>query len=184
MTPFRWVDFDSECRPISYLGSDWTTADITAIAASFVGEDEVQCFVQTKAKTSQRKMLKWFRKLYDEADGLTGHNIRKHDLPMLNGAMMELGLPPLGPKLTCDTYADLKKRTGISASQENLGEMLRIDAPKVGMSTIKWRAANRLTPDGIELTRIRVMGDVVQHKALRQALLDRDLLKPPRVWRP
>ncbi len=176
--------FDIENRPISYLGSDWTTADITAIAASFVDEDEVECFVQTKRPASQRSMLKRFRILWDQADGVTGHNIRKHDLGHINGALMELGLPLLTPKLTCDTYGDLKKKQGISASQENLAAMLGVDAPKVGMNTATWREANRLTPEGIEATKQRVIGDVVQHKALRAALLERDMLHPPKVWRP
>ena len=180
----RWLDFDIENRPIAYAGPDWTTADITAIAASFVDEDEVFCFVQTKAVTSQRTMLKKFLELYNAADGVTGHNIKRHDLGHINGACMELGLPLLGPKLVCDTYNDLKKKQGISASQENLAEMFGLEAPKVGMSSIKWRAANRLTRDGIERTKERCIGDVIQHKALRAELLKRDMLRPPRVWRP
>ena len=181
---FKWLDVDIENRPISYLGSDWTTADITAIAASFVGEDEVFCFVQTKARTSQRKMLKQFLELYNEADGVTGHNLIRHDLPHINGALMELGMPTLGPKLVCDTYSHLKKKSGISSSQENLAAMLNLVTPKIGMNTTKWRLANRLLPEGIEATKERVIGDVVQHKALRAALLERDLLRPARVWRP
>jgi DNA polymerase elongation subunit (family B) len=178
------LDFDIENRPLSYLGSDWTTADITAIAASFVDEDEVFCFVQTKARSSQRSMLKRFLELYNEADGVTGHNLKRHDLPHVNGALMELGLPTLGAKLVCDTYTDLKKKSGISGSQENLAAMLGLVTPKIGMNTTKWRLANRLVPEGIQATKERVIGDVVQHKALRAALLERDLLRPPKAWRP
>lgn len=181
---FVWGDLDIENRPITYVGSDWTTADITAIAFSFMDEDEVFCFVQTKARSSQRTMLKKFREFYDRVDGVSAHNIRRHDLPHINGALMEHGLPLLGPKLVCDTYGDLKKKTGISSSQENLSAMLGVVAPKVGMNSVKWRAANRLLPEGIEATKERVIGDVIQHKALRLALLERDMLRPPRMWRP
>lgn len=180
---FRWLDFDSECRPISYLGSDFTTADLTAIAAGYCDEDEIECWVQTKRAGSAKAMLRRFREVWDEADGVTGHNIRRHDLPMLNGAMLEVGLPTLTPKMTCDTYGDLKKKSGISGSQENLSSMLGLSAPKVGMSTTSWREANRLTPAGIESTKNRVISDVVQHKQLRAALIERDMLRQPKVWR-
>jgi len=183
VSELRLLDLDIENWPISYAGSDFTFADITAIAWSWYGERDVSCAVQTKSDSSRRRMLKAFADAYREADMVTGHNIRRHDLPHLNGALMELGLPPLGRIMVSDTYADLKKRSGISASQENLAEMLDVPAPKIGMSQIKWRAANRLTPEGLELTRLRVVGDVVQHKALRKVLVERGLLGPARAWR-
>src|SRR3954462_2062424 len=107
---------------------DFTTADITAIAAGWCDEsdDDIECWVQTKDDRTRRRMLKGFSKLYNEADGVTGHNIRKHDLRIVNGMLMEEGLPLLGPKLTSDTYLDLRKRSGISSSQENLCDMLGI----------------------------------------------------------
>jgi len=50
------------------------------------------------------------------------------------------------------------------------------------MSQADWREANRLTPAGIEKTRKRVMGDVVQHMALRRELLKRQWLRAPTLW--
>lgn len=180
----RVLDFDIENRPLSYAGMDWTSADVTAIAASWIGEDEVHCKVLTKDRRSGPRMLAWFRELYDEADVVTGHYIRKHDLPLLNGAMMEFGFPLLSAKLTSDTYGDLTKRKDLSASQESLGDILRLDAPKEAMSQEKWRRANRLEPSGIAETERRVIGDVRQHKELRAALIERGWLKPPRIWSP
>jgi hypothetical protein len=177
------MDFDIENRPISYLGSDWTTADITAIAWSFCDEKEVHVRIQTKRAGSQRSMLRAFLAALKTADGVTGHNIRRHDLPHINGALLELGIPRLGRVVTSDTYGDIRKMTGISKSQENLCAMLGVEAPKVKMNTATWREANRLTPAGLEATQHRVVGDVVQHKMLRQKLLDLDLLGPPKVWR-
>lgn len=52
------------------------------------------------------------------------------------------------------------------------------------MSQPAWREANRLTPDGVALTKKRVIDDVVQHRALRAKLIERGVLKPPSVWRP
>jgi hypothetical protein len=115
---------------------------------------------------------------------VTGHYIRGYDLPNLNGALKEAGLPLLGPKLTCDTKLDLVKSSGVSKSQESLGAMLGIEAPKVHMTQADWREANRLTPKGVAKTIERVTGDVRQHIQLRDALLERGMLGPPRVWSP
>ena len=179
---FRWLDFDVESRPLSFLGSDYTTAEITAIAASWSGEKKVHCWAL--GEVSSDEMLRGFRELYDQADGVTGHNIRRFDLPLVNGAMLEFGLPKLGGKLTCDTYGDLVKRKDLSASQKSLAEMFGLPEAKYDMSQPKWRKANRLDPDGIALTKKRVIDDVVQHKALRAKLLELRALKSPRGWAP
>lgn len=180
----RILDFDIENRPLTYLGENYTTGDVTAVAWSWVGMEKVYCELQTKKEGSLEKMLRRFREAYEQADMITGHYIRGYDLPVLNGAMMECDIRHLGPKLACDTKLDLLKRKYISVSQENLSEMLGLEEPKVHMNTPKWRRANRLTPEGVELSRIRCVGDVVQHKELRLELLRRDWLKGPSVWRP
>lgn len=176
------LDFDIENRPLSYLGMDFTTADVTAIAASFVGEKKVHVWLL--GEDTSEAMLEGFQDLYDRADCVTGHYIRKHDLPIINGARMEFGLRPLGPKLTSDTKMDLLKRGGISASQESLADMLGVPSPKYHMSQAKWRAANRLTPEGIAETRKRVVDDIRQHKQLRLAMAAAGILGAPRTWYP
>ena len=184
MPSLRILDFDIENRPLSYLGGDFTTSEITAIAACWVGQPKsMTCWLL--GRDDPGDMLKGFREAYDSADMVTGHYIRMHDLPKINGAMIERGRPPLAEKLTCDTKLDLLRHGGeISASQENLCAMLGLVAPKVKMNTVMWREANRLTPKGLKLTAQRAMGDVIQHMALRLALVERNLLKPPKVWRP
>ncbi len=183
MSKLRILDFDLENRPLSYLGSDFTTGDITAIAWGWADEEQVYCEVQTKRDWSRSVMLRAFLEAYNEADMVTGHFIRGYDLPVINGALMEIGLEPLSDKLSSDTKNDLKKRKYISASQENLGAMLGLEAPKVQMNTPKWREANRLTTEGIAITQERVIGDVVQHKQLRLKLIELGWLGTPKVWR-
>lgn len=129
-------------------------------------------------------MLEAFVEAYNEADMVTGHNIRNFDLPIINGALIERGLPQLSPKLASDTLKELVKRAGWSSSQENLGAMLELLEDKYHMNDTMWRESTRLTPEGVELTRRRVMDDVLQHMRLRKVLVARRLLKPPRVWRP
>jgi hypothetical protein len=198
--PLRVLDWDLENRPLNYAGEDFTFSEITAIAWKFIGEPgpiHALCLGPTNLGSMpegykeqagfvvpHRTMLLGFVAAYVQADLITGHNIVKHDLRILNGALLEQGLSPLPCKLVCDTYNDLKRKGGVSGSQENLAKMLGIRVRKQGMSQADWREANRLTPEGIDKTRRRVVGDVKQHIALRRELLKRDWLKPPRVWRP
>ncbi len=177
------LDFDVENRPLSYMGSDFTTADITSVAWGWVGEETVYCELLQKRASSQRAMLKRFVRAYDQADMVTGHYIRGHDLPIINGALMEHGLPLLGDKLTSDTKNDLVKRSGISASQESLADMYELEERKFHMGQVAWRSANRLEPAGMALTRERVTSDIRTHKALREALIAAGALGPPKVWR-
>jgi len=179
----RILDFDLENRPLNYVGQDFTFSEITAIAWKFIGEPgPISCLCL--GEVPGRTMLLGLVAAYVQADVITGHNVKRHDLRILNGALLEEGLSPLPPKLVCDTYADLKKKGGVSGSQENLAKMLNVKSSKVGMSQADWREANRLTPEGIVKTRRRVVGDVKQHIALRRELLKRNWLKPPSMWRP
>lgn len=180
----RILDFDIENRPLSYYGGDLTTAEITAIAFSYAHEEHVDCYLL--GQHDPQWMLDTFRLAYNDADIVTGHYIRKHDLPIINGAMVELGLPPLGPKMTIDTKLDLIKWSfqAQPKSQQELALTLGIEAPKIQMSQQDWREANRLTRSGLDKTRERVVGDVKQHKAMRLELTHRGLLKAPRVWSP
>lgn len=178
----RWLDIDSECRPITYLGQDFTTGDLTAIAAGWVGEERVSCWWLPRYTAKQ--MLQGFVALWDQADVVTGHNLRSHDLPIINGALIEAGLEPLSPKLTCDTLRDITRTRYISKSQENLSDMLGVKSDKTPMNQMDWRRANRLTPKGTARTQQRVVGDVRQHMELREALVRRGLLRAPRMWRP
>lgn len=191
----RILDFDVECRPLSWYGGDWVSKEVTAIAWAWVSPSDparikgrVQCVLLEGSlagftpEYQVGEMLYEFRQAYDAADIVTGHFIRGFDLPVLNGAALDVGVEPFGPKLTQDTKGDLVRFTGLSKSQESLGAMLGLKHPKVGMSQAAWRDANRLTPEGIERTRRRVVGDVKQHVEFRAALLERGLLGPPRVW--
>lgn len=181
MPQLRILDFDIENRPLAYMGQDFTSGEITAIAATFIGEKKMYCWLL--GEDSPKNMLVGFRELYDQADIVAGHFIRAHDLPIINGALVELGLPPLSDKLTSDSCKDLTKTKYISRSQENLAEMLGVAAVKAHMSNAAWREANRLKSSGISRTRTRVISDVLQNIAIREVLIDRNLLGRPKVWR-
>jgi hypothetical protein len=128
-------------------------------------------------------MLRLFLEAFEEADMVTGHYLIGHDLPVLNGSLLDAGLPPLPDKLVQDTKVHLTSRKHISASQESLSAMLGCRAPKLHMTQQDWRRANRLTPDGIELAKDRCIGDVLQHMEMREKLIALGWLKPPKMWR-
>ena len=180
--PLRILDFDIENRPLSYLGSDFTTGEVTAISWAWCDKpDEVT--VHLLGEVDLPCILTAFCQVYNQADMVTGHYIIGHDLPMLNGALMEFQMPALSDKMVQDTKVHLIRRKGISCSQESLGAMLRLDHAKVTMNQSKWRAANRLTPEGLALVRERVTGDVKQHMAMRRELLALGYLSSPKMWR-
>lgn len=190
------LDFDIENRPSSYWYDDKTTSEITAIAWSLGNSVEPwrtpeQFLVEVavlapppNGEASMHSMLENFRRAYDEADMVTGHYIRKHDLPIINSHMIEFGYGPLKPKLTSDTKLDLVTYGGQSASQMGLANTLGVKKEKPRMSVNRWRDANRLTPEGREATIERVVGDVRQHMELRLAVIREGMLKAPVVWTP
>lgn len=188
---YRILDFDIENAPRSYWVPDRPTADITAIASCWAGDtDSMQVlylkpsFTAAEYEAQMVNILNRFVERYDEADLVTGHYIRKHDLPIINGALMDWQMPTLKPKLTQDTKLDMVKKQDIPATQEYLSEMLGLGEAKYHMTQHMWRDANRLTDTGLAQTIKRVSDDVLQHMHLRQAMLDAGLLHAPRIWRP
>jgi hypothetical protein len=160
-----------------------------AIAWSWVGEERVEAVTLRGEGYAQDRiisylMLSQFRKAYDRADMVTGHYIKPFDLPIINGALLEHGLPLLGPKLACDTHKDFVRVAGLSKSQENLSLMLKTGSKKFHMADNDWRRVARLEPEAMGMCLKRVTGDVVQHKEDRLALHAAGALKPPRAWQP
>jgi hypothetical protein len=175
------LDLDCEARPLSWIAQDYVSKEITAIAAQFV--DEKKSYAWILGEVTTEEMLQEFVELYDKADIVTGHYIRGYDLPLINSALAEFGFHPLHSKLAHDTKIDLINSSGISKSQESLGAMLGLAAPKVQMNQHRWRTANRLTEEGIAFTRERVVGDIKQHIELRKRLLEQGMLGPPKLWK-
>ena len=182
----RILDFDCEARPLSWLAQDYVTKEVTVIAAKFVGDKgrAKARAIGTAEAPETRYMLEWFLELYEQADMVTGHYIRGFDLPLINGALEEHGMPSLAEKLSSDTKGDLLKRHGMSNSQESLGAELGLKHPKVQMTQNDWRQANRLTAAGIRKAKNRCIGDVEQHIELRDELIKRGRLGPPKLWQP
>lgn len=174
------LDFDIENRPLSYWYDGQCTAEITVIAYSWGLDRPVHCWLL--GRDDPEDMLSHFVEMYDLADIVTGHYIRRHDLPIINGALLEYGFPPLGVKLTWDTKLDLRPTKDLSMSQESLGLTLCTRYEKIHMSQPEWRAANRL--EQIELAEARCTTDVRQHQELRLKLDELGMLQSPKSWNP
>lgn len=175
---------------MAWYGGDFVTKQPTVIAWKFVGQGrrpEVAAIGASDRSSlllrEEAEMIEAFRVAYNAADMVTGHFIRGFDLPVLNGAVMRLGLDILEDKLAEDTKLDLIRGQGISKSMENLSAMFEAAHPKYGMNTDKWFRANALLPDGILLAKTRCSKDVTEHLELREILLDRGLLTGPKIWR-
>ena len=182
--PQRVLDFDVETRPLHWYGGDFVSKEVTAIAWTWIGEPEPPTVHLLTHGTDPRDILRAFLVAYDRADLVCGHYIRGFDLPTIMAGLIEFRLPLLSKKWTHDTKLDLVKFTGLSKSQENLGSTLGLSHPKVPMNQASWRSANRLEPEGIDATRARVAGDVLQNVEMRQKLLALGYLSAPKLWEP
>lgn len=180
--PMRVLDFDVEARPLHWIAGDYVSKEITAMAWAWTDRPE-DVTVYLLGESDPREMLRAFSEAWQQADVVTGHFIRGYDVPMVQGALTEYLMPTLPDKMTHDTKLDFVKRAGLSTSQEALGAMLHLEHQKVQMDQGKWRAANRLTPEGLAEVRKRVVGDVQQHIEMRRRLLDLGYLSAPKLWR-
>ena len=187
----RVLDFDIENRPLTYWQPDRPTAEITAIAMCWTDDlSSMEVTVLLPNDDGPRALLERFLLRYAEADIVTGHYIRMHDLPIINGALYELGMPLLGSKMTCDTKLDMFKKADVPATQEYLLDTLGVvdvygnPVKKYHMSQTMWREANRLTQRGIQETVKRVSSDVYDHIALRKRMLELGMLRAPSMWNP
>jgi len=175
--------FDTECRPLSFIGNDYVSKEITVMAWRFVHLDQWNPTCMALGEWPLGQMLDAFVVEYNSADIVMGHWIRGHDLPLINGMLLEQGFAPLEDKLTIDTKNDLINFGGLSKSQKNLSAMLDLSNEKLDMDDPMWRRANRLEPMGINWAKARCASDVLQNIELYESLSDQGFLTPPKMWR-
>jgi DNA polymerase elongation subunit (family B) len=182
----RILDFDIETVAAGFADPEWVPQKITCVAWSWIGEDKVESAVCGPAgifgKPERRaKMLRPLLQALGEADMVTGHNIIRFDLPVIQAEVMRLGLPVLKPLLVQDTIK-LHRSKGFKKGQDNLGRLYRIADEKLALDWQAWQDA--YDEDGWQTIRDRAESDVRMHKQLRAALIDLDYLKEPRTWTP
>lgn len=172
------LDFDLETIAAGFADPQWVPQKITCIAWSWVGSDKVEVVTRLK---SAKAMLDTFLKEYDKADMVTGHNLLRFDLPVLNSECLRNEYPSLSPILVQDTIRIVKTK-GFKKGQDNLGKLLRLPLDKLPLSWQEWQDA--YDEKDWATVKERAASDVLQHKLMRVEMLERGWLKPPTVWKP
>ncbi len=187
-------DFDFESKPL-WFWYEKPTAVLTSISFmdSVGGRPDHDSLVTEVAPLGTRaEYVAWLRHItgvLTSADILTGHNIDRFDLPLFQAQLVRQGLPSLPILTTQDTLRLVKKRD-MSASQESLINyaLLKATCP-IGMPIYKhhlsipeWEDAAMGWNDEVLIE--RPMSDVHGHVHLREVLIEKGYLDPPRTWNP
>jgi hypothetical protein len=181
--PLRIVTLDFECLPGHWIGSDYVSRIVTALAWSWSNNPD-RIDVMTHYEHSRREMGGVFAALLKTADIVTGHWITGFDLPVGNGARLRENMSPVDQVLASDTKTQLSKTSGRSLSQQNLAASLGVKSPKVNVTLREWEEFNLREPGAREVGVERVVSDVRQHMEMRKALIELGWLGAPQVWRP
>ena len=190
----RILDFDFESKPL-WFWYDKPTAVITSLSTMWIAGGDIQhdtLATEIAPLGTRDEYTTWLLKtamLFESADMLTGHNIDRFDLPLLQAQLMRMGEDTLKSMRTQDTMR-LPKKRDMSASQESLINYheLKPTCP-IGMPIYKnhlsipqWEDAAMGWNDEVLIE--RPMSDVHGHAHLRQVLIDKGYLAASRVWRP
>jgi len=178
--PSRILDFDVETLARGYADPEWVPSLITAIAWSWLGDDKVETVTILDYASDLdeylhmsfigcAEMLEQFVSVYNQADAVTGHNIRRFDLGVMNAELMRLQLPVLQSKRVIDTIR-LVRSKGFKKGQDVMADVLDVPAEKKAMNWAQWQRA--YAEPGWPEVRERVAGDVIQHKLLLGRLLE------------
>lgn len=181
----RTLDFDIETVAAGFADPQWVPNRTTCWAYAWVDGGEVTVDALPVAafydKAARREFLSPLLEAISHADVLTGHNIMRFDLPVLNAECLLLNLPTLLPKLVQDTIR-LPKTKGFKKGQDNMSHALAIEEEKMPLSWAQWEAAYG-EPD-LATVKERCASDVRGHLAMRRAALERGWTGAPRMWRP
>lgn len=182
----RILDFDIETRAAGYADPAWVPDDVTCYAWSWLDDDHVECCVSGPdacfgSYSKQREWLKPLRDKLCEADIVTGHNVLRFDLRVLNANFMRFGLPSLPPLRVIDTMR-IPKTKGFKKGQDNIGVLLGIELHKLPLNHQEWDQAYR--EKGWPVVKDRCAGDVMQHKLILAAMRERGWVSGPHTWRP
>lgn len=184
-TTRRTLDFDTESVAAGFADPQWVPQTVTCWAYSWVDGDEVQVSALPVSDfydlDARRGFLGPLLDAIEQADVVTGHNLVRHDLPLLNAQCLLLGLPTLRPVLVQDTMK-FPRSKGWKKGQDNVSHALSVVEEKRSLNWAEWQAAYA-EPD-LATVKDRCASDVLMHKRMREAMRERGWLKPPRPWTP
>lgn len=182
--PSRVLDFDIETVAAGFADPQWVPNRTVCWAYCWTDEKEarvsalpVRDFYDHGAR---RRFLEPLFEVIGEADILTGHNIVRFDLPILNSECLLLGLRTIGSKMVQDTIR-LPKSKGFKKGQDNMAHALGVKEEKMPLSWAQWEAAYA-EPD-LTTIKERCASDVLMHIRMREKMGDAGVLGPPKMWK-
>lgn len=182
----RILDFDTESLAAGFADPAWVPQTITCWAYAWTDDRNVHVRALPVASQFNHNRRKAFLRpllaAIAEADILTGQNLLRHDLPLLNAECLLLGLPTLNPVLVQDTMRHIPKTKGFKKGQDNMSAAFGVKEEKMPLNWAQWQQA--YAEPGLPIVKERCATDVEGHMALRDAMLERGVLGAPRMWRP
>ncbi len=183
--PTRILDFDVETVAAGFADPQWVPQKVTCVAWSWIGEDKTESRICTPLglfgkPELRREMLADLLDAMRKAEMVTGHNIERFDLPVINAECMRLKLEPIREILVQDTMR-LYRSTGFKKGLDNLEAMFKTQQKKMSLNWQEWQDA--YDEDGWGDIRRRCESDVIGHKEVRRQLLDARFMRSPRFWR-
>lgn len=184
VTPQHILDFDVETVAAGFADPEWVPQKITCVAWSWVGEEQVTsrtCGTEGLFGDPKRRrdMLCYLLEQIWVADMVTGHNVERFDLPIINAECMRLGLQPLKQVMVQDTMR-LARSKGFKKGLDNISRLLNVPGEKLALDWQAWQEG--YDEAGWQTIRRRCESDVVLHKQTRERLLGLGVLKPARLW--
>lgn len=181
----RVLDFDVETIAAGFADPNWVPQKITCVAWSWAGSDVVESRVCDAEglyyEPERRASMIWeLVKQIVKADILTGHNIIRFDLPIINAECLRLNLPVLQPQRVQDTIKFPKSR-GFKKGLDNLGHLYKIRNQKMPLSWQQWEDA--YAERGWDTIKRRCEVDVTGHKEVRLEQISRGILQT-KNWKP
>jgi len=172
----RVLDFDCENGPGFFWYDGKTTSILHTVACAWVDNPEHVFSWTTKWHPRDGLVvedLSRFRKLVESAGAITGHNILRHDIPLLNSHFDRLDQPRIRFPHAIDTMSFLRDGMGMSRSQENLLAMYDMEQEKMKVPLPVWEKAWRGAKKESAIVVERCRTDVLGHIELYKKLLDR-----------
>lgn len=184
-TPKHILDFDVETISAGFADPNWVPQRITVIAWSWIGSREVR--YATRRDTAASMFIEFLKDLR-MADMVTGHNLIRFDLPVLNADLIRTGFSALPTLMVQDTMR-VPKAKGLKKGQDNMARLMGVRARKRNMDWQEWDEAyewdDLIAGGDVSWAKVieRCVTDVKQHKLMRKAMLEEGLLKPPVEWK-
>jgi hypothetical protein len=172
----RVVDFDCENGPGFFWWDGKTTSILHTVSAAYVDSpDDVYTWTTRWHRTRGLVVedLTRFRKMVESAGAVTGHNIIRHDIPLLNSHYDRMDQPRIEWPHVIDTMNLIRNGMGMSRSQENLLAMYELKREKMSVPLAIWEKAWRGSVKESRVVVERCETDVLGHIELYRKLTTR-----------